>query len=163
MKQYCIIFLISFLGACGPEKVKNQDSPPRNRAERESAKDKRKADRQPAERQPEQSEQEEESGEASVEPNLPPALDNSPKLSGDETWLCKSESEEESYILNNNPSFIDDEGTVQARQRICELFRIYQGQTELVNLAHWTKDHCAKKLKEKIENRISQGWECSKN
>ena len=150
MNKYFIVSLVCFLflGACGSGK--NPEGPNSSDSTAESDPDtngRGRPHQEPVHQEP-------------VAVSLPPAQES---LSGDEIWLCKSGSEEVSYALNKDPTTIDDEGTPNARRRVCELFRSYKGNIELLKYAHWNGSHCETVLKEAIDSKGSEGWECSKN
>lgn len=90
-----------------------------------------------------------------------------------ELWECKKDGLTLSYLLDKNPDTIDDEGTPQQRERVCELFRIktfpsgWVEEAQLIALAHYQNDWCVIKLNEALSLHKSGdeedgGFQCNK-
>ena len=80
-------------------------------------------------------------------------------------WECSKGDQVIGYLLNKNPSIVDEPGTDRARQRICELYQVVNSRTILLSYAHFEKDFCSKKLDEHLtlkqsDDKNKGGFSC---
>ena len=88
-------------------------------------------------------------------------------VAGYKLWQCKKDKKLISYFLNNTPNTIDDEGTSQARKRVCELFKIEKNkngkvEAEVNYLAHHTKNWCEQNLQQILILQSQDDFQCNK-
>ena len=80
-------------------------------------------------------------------------------------WRCTKGEEVIKYLLNQQPTHIDDEGTDRERIRICELHAVTgdrepSSEGDLIAHAHWQKDHCTNRLNEETGKIQEEGFVC---
>ena len=80
-------------------------------------------------------------------------------------WRCTKGEEVIKYLLNQQPTHIDDEGTDRERIRICELHAVtgdreLSSEGDLIAHAHWQKDHCTNRLNEETGKIQEEGFVC---
>ena len=153
MNKYFTIFLVSFLflSACG----KTDEDPVEKPKNPSNVSDGGQSS----------AVQDDESRDLTLTLTPPPTstITDSPQLEPKAAiWVCEKESSDSlTYVLDENPSTVDHQGTDQERKRICELSQTTKGQTTVLQYAHWKKDWCALQLKKTVDGLGEQGWDCS--
>lgn len=81
-------------------------------------------------------------------------------------WSCSKgrTNIQEHYTLNQRPSTVDDEGTLEERIRVCELHGSIEPNIlpkKLLFYAHYQKYFCLEQLNRIIKMRRAQGFVCN--
>ena len=164
--KYIIIFIsFLFLGACGPDKLaeENQSEQIENTDENieNVGKNMENVDDENMEKKSDTKMNE--GGETlpvSVNPSKPKQLilpPNTQQAGFDIVWTCLKDQMTVSYSVVNQPGISDDKGNLI----LCQLFKTENGKKDLLYYANNERDFCSNKITELAENRVSAGWSCS--